>query len=497
MKSKKWIGAFAALAVSACIIIPCAVSVSAKTEKHTDNGAKGVFIGDIDINGMTSGEVKKAVKDYIKTYTDKKINLSMDGKTIEVSVGDLGYYWSDTEVVEEAMEYGNIGNAIERYKERKDIDKDNVKFDIDVDIDTDTMKKAINDNCSQFNVAHVNAGITRKGEGFAISASSTGRKIAVKKSVEELKDFLLEKWDGQNADFDLVVVDDKPVSTEEDCKLVKDVLGTFSTSFSTNGNYNRNMNMKNGMEHINGTVVYPGETFSANALLEPWTADNGWYEAGTYVNGKVENSLGGGICQVSTTLYNAVLLSELEVVERHPHSMNVDYVDLAADAALAGTWKDLKFANNTDVPVYIEGVYDDSGKLTFTLYGKETRDPGRSVVYVSETLSTNYPEEVVTNDPSKPAGYRMVTVRGHVGYTAKLWKEVYQNDKLVDRTLVNTSTYQSTPIYVIYGTGEAEAAPTEPATKKEEATTKKNTEKKTTQAETKAPSNEETTEAAR
>ena len=86
---------------------------------------------------------------------------------------------------------------------------------------------------------------------------------------------------------------------------------------------------------INGTVLYPGDEFSANTAMAPFTEANGYYAAGSYVNGQVVDSLGGGVCQISTTLYNAVLRAELEVTMRYNHSMTVGYVDLSADAALA------------------------------------------------------------------------------------------------------------------------------------------------------------------
>ena len=91
----------------------------------------------------------------------------------------------------------------------------------------------------------------------------------------------------------------------------------------------------------------------------------------TYENGQVVESYGGGICQVSTTLYNALLYAELEIVERYPHSMLVNYVDPSRDAAIAGDTKDLKFKNNLDTPIYIEGGIDDSNQLYFAVYGKE------------------------------------------------------------------------------------------------------------------------------
>lgn len=467
-------------------------------EGGNQTAADGIYLGDISVGGMNDEAITKEVEAYINGYTSKKITLSMDDNKYDLTAGQLGYTWGNKKVVEEIMNYGNYGNVIERYKAREDIKKTNVTYPIDVKINKKTLKKAIEENMSQFNIPHTNAGIVKNGDSFDITESKIGRVIDLNTSAEALSKFLLEEWDGNDSQFTLTVVDDEPTVSADACREVKDVIGTFSTSFTIAGNYNRNMNMKNGIEHINGNVIYPGETFSVNSVLEPWTESNGWYNAGTYVNGRVENSLGGGICQVSTTLYNAVLRAELEVAERAPHSMNVGYVDLAADAALAGTWKDLKVTNDTDVPVYIEGIYDPAGKLTFNLYGKETRNPNRTLKFVSETISTNYPNEVVTEDPSKPAGYRAVTTQGHIGYVAKLWKEIYEGGKMVDRQLVNTSTYQASPIYVIYGTGGEE---TKDPDKQEETTKKKKkdeestTKKKKEETTKKEKQTEKTTEA--
>lgn len=157
-----------------------------------------------------------------------------------------------------------------------------------------------------------------------------------------------------------------------------------------------------------------------------------------------------------------MLLAELEVVERYNHSMSVGYVPLSMDAALAGTWKDLKIKNNTDTPIYIEGIYDASGKLTFNIYGEETRPSNRKVEYVSETLSTIPSSQVVKQDASKPAGYRAVTSRGHTGYTARLWKKVYVDGVLQSEEVVNKSSYSASPTYVTVGTGAA-AQPETPA----------------------------------
>ena len=148
-------------------------------------------------------------------------------------------------------------------------------------------------------------------------------------------------------------------------------------------------------------------------------------------------------------MYNAVLLSELEVVERSNHSMIVTYVDPSADAAIAGTYKDFKFKNNTDAPIYIEGATANK-QITFTIYGEETRPSNRTVKYVSQTLSTTDPGILIVADPGQPIGYRVVE-SAHRGVQAELYKHVYVNGVEESVTKVNKSTYNASPRTVVIG----------------------------------------------
>ena len=159
---------------------------------------------------------------------------------------------------------------------------------------------------------------------------------------------------------------------------IKDVLGTYTTDYGSSP-YGRKVNVVNGASKINGSVVYPGETFSVYKTVSPFTAENGYALAGSYENGQTVQTYGGGICQVSTTLYNAVIRAELKIKERHPHSMTVHYVPRSADAAIAGTYKDMKFENQYDFPIYIEGRANGSA-ITFTVYGEKT-NPERTVEF--------------------------------------------------------------------------------------------------------------------
>lgn len=190
-------------------------------------------------------------------------------------------------------------------------------------------------------------------------------------------------------------------------------------------------------------------------MIKERTEANGYKSASEYSSGKVVDGVGGGVCQVSTTLYNAVINAELEVVERSPHSMVVSYVDVSRDAAIAGDYKDFKFKNNTNAPVYI-AASAEGGVLSFRIYGEETRESGREISFESEILETIQPgDDEETVDETKPASYREVTQSAHVGYKAKLWKIIKVNGKQTDKVQLNSSSYAAEPRHVTVGAGAA------------------------------------------
>ena len=204
-------------------------------------------------------------------------------------------------------------------------------------------------------------------------------------------------------------------------------------------------------------MVYPGEEFSANDTIGPQTAETGFKLGGTYADGGVIQTYGGGVCQVTTTLYQAVLQAELEVTERHNHSFLVSYVTPGLDAAIAEDYMDLKFVNSTDYPIYIEGSVDESGNIVFNIYGHEYRESGRKVVYDSHILEYTDYDVAYKADPNADFGSLSVT-GGQEGLDSELYKLVYNGDELVSNDLYSTSTYEPMDTTYTAGTKNATSA---------------------------------------
>ncbi|MBE5848697.1 MAG: hypothetical protein E7298_00835 [Lachnospiraceae bacterium] len=411
----------------------------------------GIYFDDIDMSGKTYDEAVKLIRDKVRSMSEANITLnSIGGNSVSVTAQELGLAWNDTNLVADALYVGRSGNIVERYKERKDLEHDRKVYPINVEFDRATVEAIVNEQGDRYNVEAKNATLSKADGDFVVTPGTKGEKIDANASVSRIMSNL-DNFTGSDLTIDMVVVEDIPKATAEDLEKIHDVIGRYKTSFKTS-NADRSGNVRNGTRLVNGTVLLPGDSFSMYQTVSPFTEENGYYLAGSYLNGMVVESLGGGICQVSSTLYNAVLRAELQVDERHNHSMIVSYVDLSSDAAISGTSKDFKFTNNTEYPIYIEGITTEDKQVVFTIYGVETRPSNREVSYESEKISETVPEgDKIIADPSLPLG-SISTQSAHTGYVGKLWKIVKIDGKETERVEVNKSTYLPTPRTATVGT---------------------------------------------
>ncbi len=450
MKKRKII--FTTILLFAICVFSTTISSKVLAASEDEVITKGVYIDSIPIGGLTVGEAKQAVQDYVDDLKSKKITVKVDDNSETITFGDLDYDYMANNYIEEALEIGKLGNLIKRYKELRDIEETNLVYNLEFTINDEKISEFVENKCSSYDVPAVNATITRKNGEFQYTDHSVGRKLEANETTAAIKKAVLENWNQQDIELSAIVVDDKPKYTKEMVEKCNTILGTFSTTYTTSS-ADRAGNLANGGRLINNTVLYPGDVFSAYEKLTPFTTSNGYFQAGAYANGKVVDSIGGGACQVTTTLYNAVLLSELEVVERASHSMTIGYADLSKDAAIAGTWKDLKFKNNKETPIVVE-VYTVGRTITFNIWGEETRDTNkRKIKFETVVLNEKAPgPDVITKDPTKPTTYELTTQSAHIGYVAELYKIVYENGVEISRTRVNKSTYNASPRYVTVGT---------------------------------------------
>ena len=443
---KKWKGS---LLLAICLL---AMTSSMTVCAAGETILKGVSIDKLDVSGMTREEALAALESYEKNLGGQSIKLGIGDNVIESKLSDLGVTFDNEDLVDEAIGVGRAGNIVKRYKDQKDLQHSGKTFPLSWQTNEDTVRAYVENNCTKYDKKAQNASLTRENGAFNFVAGTEGLELNVDSAVRTISDYLENSWTSDNTEvLNLETQVTEPEGSAEELANIKDLLGSFTTSFSTSGS-NRCKNVSSGASHINGTVLYPGEEFSAYETVSPFTEANGYAMAGSYLNGEVVDSMGGGICQVSTTLYNAVLRAELNVTERSPHSMTVHYVDLSEDAAIAGTYKDFKFVNSTEYPIYIEGYTTSDKKITFNIYGKETRDKNRTISFESQMVSETPATTILQEDAGQGIGYKAVSSKGSSGYVAELYKIVKVNGVETDRIKVNKSTYKGTNRVVTYGT---------------------------------------------
>ena len=221
---------------------------SEQTELQENNDQKindGVYIGEINVGGLNEGEAKALVDQHVNDLFSKEILITIDDKETKAILGELGYYWSNTGIISESVSLCKTGNVIKRFKDQIDVEKDTKVYDIVYDISDESLAEKVKSYSKEYNVYSVNPKIIKQGSSFVVEGNTaTGRVIDVESSIGKIKNFLLNELNEENKSIALVVVDDQPSTTVEDAKKVKDLLGSYSTTFTTNaGNWNRNMNI--------------------------------------------------------------------------------------------------------------------------------------------------------------------------------------------------------------------------------------------------------------
>lgn len=238
--------------------------------------------------------------------------------------------------------------------------------------------------------------------------------------------------------------------------LFRDVLASYTTHFTTDtqNNANRAVNIRLASSIINGKMLAPGEIFSFNDVVGPRTRDRGYLSANVYISGKIVPDVGGGICQVSSTLFNAVLFSGLETVYRINHMFTVGYVPYGQDAAVSYNELDFKFKNNTNWPVKIN-AYATNSNVKFEIVGTN-ENPERKIEIVNVRISSTPAPVTYIDDPNMPQGTSVVIQGGKPGYVYDTYKVIKINGVETERALLHRSRYNPYQQIVKRGTKAVE-----------------------------------------
>ena len=457
----------AALAISVPMLItdaspdpaqPPVSQVNEVTPNETDKIHANIFINNVNVGDLNKADaLAKVKKEVSSAKLDANINLVHEDKKLTYKLSELGAQLDFEAAINAAFAVGRSDDKAKNSAEIKSLETQKLDLEAALTYDKNILTSAVAEISQKINVEPVDASMERVNGEFVIIPEVNGVSVDTEKLMQDI----VKIFEGSSITDITIAVSE--VSAEFSEKMFVDAtkpIGSFYTVIS-GSEAGRNKNLDTASAKINDYVLYPDEVFSTNKVFGEMTADNGYRMAPVIVGGELTNGMGGGVCQVSSTLYMALLYAEVEIVERQNHSQKVGYADYGYDATLAGDYIDLKFKNNTGHPLTIES-YIEGNKLYVNLYGHEVHEPGRRLEFYNVfTGSVEAPGENVVNDPELPLGERVVKTSARNGVNYDLYKIVYNGNTEVSREHVNTSKYRARAAVVHVGTGAAaEESPT-------------------------------------
>jgi vancomycin resistance protein YoaR len=430
----------------------CAVGFSIMAARYEPVIRPNTMLGEVAVGGLTPEAAAKRLRLWWEMEKGRQLTFTSDVlKKLPPPKrpGELGITLDDAESVKQLPMEGFGGYASRTLgasaPEQKVFP---VKFKF-VGSSFTALKTFVSENAGTAKAAKVSfvkGNIVREPEisGFALDE-------------EALPEKLMEGIHGDGT-VTLPVTEAPKKVPDAELEKIKDVVSEFSTNFST-GKVNRSSNIRLAASKLDGVILMPGETLSFNGTVGRRTVAGGFKEAGVYANGRHDTGIGGGICQVSTTLYNAAMFANLKVKQRSNHSMPVPYVPIGRDATVDYGSLDLLIENTLGMPIAVCSEYMP-GKLTFRVLG--IKDPTLKIKMVQEN-HTSWGTGVRTEtDPSLPPGAKKVVEKGSSGHQVYTFRLIYKNGQLVERQPLGRSYYRGATRIIAVGPKAAEPAPPAP-----------------------------------
>ena len=431
--------------------------------------AKGVYIKNIDVSGLTKSEATQKISAYINSVIPEEIKLIHNDFETSLSTSQLSIYFNTEEAVDIAYNIGKNGNIFQRNLTILEALFSKTNIDPGFAIDEEQLKNDLSDISSKLPDKVIESSCYIDGNNLIITKGKSGQIIKINESANYIKQ-QINALNIKDNPLELITTTSSPteinldaiynevhkepidayytqnpyvihpsengtdfaISLDEAKNLLTvypnvttnmigteafpDLLSEFSTKYSAS-NRNRTTNLILAANKINGTVLMPGETFSYNKVVGERTIQAGYKEAPIYVSGRVEDGIGGGICQITTTLYNAVLYANLDVVERSNHQFVPSYAGASRDATVVYGAIDFKFKNNRDYPIKITCSVSN-GIANFKIFGLKS-DNDYQVVITSRITGT-------TSNAIYSEAYKTLKKNGNVVSTTLLSKDTYK-----------------------------------------------------------------------
>ena len=409
----------------------------------------GTYINGVDVSGRSYDEVLAELQSSQENAGTQTLTVNADGRTYALSTTAT---YNTEEVLAQAYNYGREGTMEERCNLVNALKENPIDYTVECDLQSEDPIPMVQQIVSDLTVAPVDATVGAfdpETESFTFTDEVSGVTVDDVQLLADIQNAL------NNGDYTAnitVNTMEVPASvTRAQLESQNRLLATFSTTATKVSA--RNTNIKLALASFNGAVVQPGETFSINQATGKRTKEKGYKDAGAILNGIMVSEPGGGVCQVSTTLFNAVVRAGMEIVERYGHSWPSDYISIGMDAAIDYPAKDFKFKNVSDMPIYLVTAFNDkTHELTVKVYGKPVLEEGVTIDLRSTTDSTiPRPDPTYQTDTSLAPGYEETIRKSRKGYKSTTYIQYKKDDEVIEEKLLFTTVYPAISAIIVQG----------------------------------------------
>lgn len=413
---------------------------------NVDTLYDGITINGVDVGGMTREEAKQAVEDKLAADLDVPgITIIFDGQQWDFTKHDLVEKDDADTVLDNAWAMARDGELKDRYRQVLSLAEQGKEFTVDVTFNGDMLGDAIQSIAGEIDIAPVDAQIRfdpKEDPMFTYTEEKKGRETDVEGTLALVRKSVTDDTWGE---VELLANDIKPSVTKEQLIPLNASIVDFSTSIKGNTE-NRAQNVRQALSLIDGFVLGPGETFSFNEVVGNRTEDNGFVLAPVINKDKaLVPGLGGGVCQASTTTYNAAIRAGMQVEQRFHHSFPVSYIPKGLDATVSYGTQDLVFTNTRETPVFFHTYYENYN-VHVQIFGAPYPDNGEIKCWSEVTETVQPPATVVRADAkheyvTQPGQY-VQYVESRQGYKVTSYQGYYENGELVEKTVLAQDYYK-------------------------------------------------------
>lgn len=513
-KEKSKVGIVLLITVIFLIVIAIFTTIFAVINIGNEEIVKGIQIAQIDVSNMTKEKAKTTLEEIYSQKAENEILLTYGEFESTTTYNALEVKYQIDAAIEQAYQIGREGNLFKDNLNIIKAWMKGIQIDLDVTLDEEMVSQISQNINNSIEGAVVQPSYYKKNdETLIITSGKEGLKVEEKQLFQEIYNAVkndtetqiitipletvapdeidIEKiheevykevqdayyttepftiypesngidFDIENAklllaeqkvEYEIPLIITKPSKTTKEIgtEAFPDLLATFSTNYQAS-NTNRTTNLKLAASKINGTVLLPGEEFSYNATVGERTVAAGFKEAAIFNAGKVENGLGGGICQISTTLYDAVVMANLDITERRNHQFVTSYVGAGKDATVVWGSQDFKFKNTRDYPIRIVATVA-GGVANVQIWGLKEEVEYDITIETKKIATIAYTTQYV-QDESLPAGQQEVVQPGSNGSKVEAYKVTRLNGQVISTTLLSRDTYNAMKKIVHVGTGQ-------------------------------------------